>query len=324
MDASEFGLSNADFGLPPDADQGHTTDSAAMFALASQGALVEQQIRSRGAPRVPQPQQVYQQPVCAQPPANPALADIEHRLGLAGYYRALLEQPIFETDEEDAFLVEDEIRVFILGRLGELLGTARPAPAAPQLPFTPQQLRALSLLADALLKRQQQPAPETKPADAIQQVTEPVLSVVPSPTQNEPPTPPLPPQVVPRSPRAPRVRANAGPRQVVVPPVATPQFQQTPLPTIQQSRVIPRPARRGSQRAAGQGAVIPPAPVDRDPGRRSESGDPHALTYVDEQGEAPILPLRMPVGAAYTAITAMKAGETAASIARSGGIVHRE
>src|SRR4051812_16671785 len=109
MDPSEYGLTNQDFGLP-DENGGTVTDPSAMLMLASQGAALEHQMRSRAqvspVPR-PRPPMPAPQPVSAQPASNSALDAIERRLNLASYYRALLEQPIFETDDEDALLVED-------------------------------------------------------------------------------------------------------------------------------------------------------------------------------------------------------------------------
>jgi hypothetical protein len=358
MDPSEYGLSNADFGLPPENDGAPATDSAAMFALASQGAAIEQQmragVRAPAAVPVPGPQPV-QHPVYAQAPAvDNALNAIERRLNLAGYYRALLEQPIFETDDEDALLVEDEIRAFIFERLSDLLGTSKPKPqpAPPpqvKLPFNPQQVQALTAIADALLAKKQAAAAPPAPAPApAAPVAQPVRRAAPQPPppapaaeeqgeeqpqeqdepqeqpQEEAAPPPPPPPPAPAVRGAPRVRANRGPRQAMVAPVAVAQqpAMAQPAPSQPQGPVVPRPARRGAPRAAPR-AIVPPPPVERDPGRRAEA-EGRALVYVDENGQPPVLPLAMPTGAAMTAITAAKASETAASIARSGGIVHRE
>lgn len=362
MDPSEIGLTNAEFGLPDDneeASSGAMDPALQLQAMAQQGALIEQQARSRQIPQRAQSvyQQTYAQPQRPQqPPVNPALADIESRLGRASYYRALIDQPIFQEDDqgyiaEEALVVEDEIRVFILERLGELLGTARPKAAVqpalkPQ--FNPQQAQALSLFADAMLKKQQaaaNPAPQQAPQRAAPvqqpqrlqvQPSEPqeappaayeppqeLRQEAPPPPPYQPPPPPQQPAVRTRSVRQPQVRSNTGPQRVSVAPVMNQQPPAPPPPPVPAPPSVPRPVRRGSvappQTPAGRRPIQVAPQEERLAGRRSEASG-EALVYTDENGQPPILPLPMPQGSQMTAVTTMKASETAASIARGGGV----
>lgn len=101
------------------------------------------------------------------------LSEVEKRLARAQYYHALLNQEIFEGDHSEAAqVIVEEIRQFIRGRLGVLLGVSAEVPAQkPAKPvFEEDEAQILRQLARKLLKKPQlmeapPPAPTVKKAE---------------------------------------------------------------------------------------------------------------------------------------------------------------
>lgn len=85
---------------------------------------------------------------------DPELADVDLRLQVADYYRAILKHEFFDTDTVAAERVDREIRTFIRERLEVLLGLRDPSEptAAPTL-FDDDEVTALKALAAKVLQR---------------------------------------------------------------------------------------------------------------------------------------------------------------------------
>jgi hypothetical protein len=83
------------------------------------------------------------------------LEDVEKRLEVAGLYRLLLKDRIFEEDSAAARQVEGRIRRFVKDELKSLLGLAQPTAIAPPhlSSLTPERIQALVQLADKVLEK---------------------------------------------------------------------------------------------------------------------------------------------------------------------------
>lgn len=274
-----MGFDPEELGQPPE-DTSEPLTAEALFAMAGLTMPAAAAATPRAAPRTTaQAQAIARQAALRQAQlqaaarvANP-FDEIDERLSLASYYRAVLEQPLFDEANEFAELVEQEVRQFIMDRLGDLLGTSKPKPPVEvRLPFTPAEVNALRLFAQALLTKQPSIAKAALPS-----------APAPEPQVAEDPPPP-PPQRV--APKAPRVRRARGPQAPEVAPAPPP-----PPPPAPRRALAPR-----TQRPAR------PAPVP----------EPEVEEPVEpEQPEAPdIKPVPMPRGEAYTQATAMNAALT--------------
>jgi hypothetical protein len=97
------------------------------------------------------------------------LGAIDSRLQLASYYRALLEQSLFDSVDDFSSLVEKEVRDFIVSRLKALVGTAGQPKPVEVKQFSDQEAVALRTFAKALLARQANPIPQMSPPQSVPQ-----------------------------------------------------------------------------------------------------------------------------------------------------------
>lgn len=152
------------------------------------------------------------------------MSEADRRIDLAGYYRELLASPIFENGDENAKIVEGEVRRFAMSRMEVLVGMKKegqttgfvPPPAKPL--FVEAEVQALKILARltpsivAQLK-----VFDARNIEVLQEVvasilkrrataetpvapTRPTIRVKPAPTPAPKPvsTPPAPPPAVPK------------------------------------------------------------------------------------------------------------------------------
>ncbi len=95
---------------------------------------------------------------------NETLTEVEVRLRKANYYRAVLDNPLFDNGDEIANEVEQEFRNFAISRLRNLLGMSVDAVSQPSA-FPPDEIEVLRLWAAKLLKKptMMQIEPASKP-----------------------------------------------------------------------------------------------------------------------------------------------------------------
>lgn len=85
------------------------------------------------------------------------MEDVDQRIEVAIAYRQLLKGDLFEVDTKETQIVQAEVRRFVRARAKELVGLAGPGPGpvAPPvvlpLPFSPEEITALKLLAQRLM-----------------------------------------------------------------------------------------------------------------------------------------------------------------------------
>jgi hypothetical protein len=106
---------------------------------------------------------------------DPELFDVDLKLEIAAYYRAILKHEFFDTSEDSpksAKIVDGEIRAFIKERLEHLLGV-RIAPTRQEvrLPFSEDEIGALKLLAAKVMKK-----PTLVTESPVKRMETPVLS----------------------------------------------------------------------------------------------------------------------------------------------------
>lgn len=150
------------------------------------------------------------------------MADVDLRLETADYYRSILSHEFFALDTEAAQTVHDEIRAFIRERLEVLLGIRgdNRLPVKVELPFDPEEVEALKLLASKVLR---------KPA-LVAATPEVELKKMPTPKSSSAPIPPRrtkpqmrkvpPPPVLPST--KPRTTPTVAPKQAVQAPKRKP------------------------------------------------------------------------------------------------------
>lgn len=146
--------------------------------------------------------------------------EIDKRLEVASYYQELRRGSLFTSNTEAARIVEREVRRFVQQRLEILVGMRAPEPVqapAAKLPFSDQQVTALLIWADRLLKKGDLPQVEpAKPEPTIRQATVPApIAVAPKVLREAPavvakPAPPAAPPPV-KKPAKPKVEAPAEP-----------------------------------------------------------------------------------------------------------------
>lgn len=170
-------MDNEAYGLPPEDQIQDELEN-----LQAQQAALSNQIKQQ---RQVQSQMRAQQRV--QQSAATPMDEIEYRLNLSTFYKAVLEQPLFGDDSGPfAATVEQEVRQFILGRLGDLLGTNKPK-VEVRSQFTDTEAKALKLMAQRLITPSQHPKelrvadPEYRAEPQIQPVVRPTVAPVKEP-----------------------------------------------------------------------------------------------------------------------------------------------
>jgi hypothetical protein len=169
------------------------------------------------------------QPVQRTKPPSP-LDEIEYRLGLARYYRALIEQPLFDEADQLSQVVQHEVSGFIMTRLGELLGTSQPKTPKSDT-FSQEEVVALKSFAKRLL------SPSAAPQVVAPQVASP---------------PPEPEPVVPSEPK---VRASRKPRSLDTATAKAQAPTNTAIRRNRRSEAADPPAAGSAEAPAG--AVLP-------------------------------------------------------------------
>lgn len=152
---------------------------------------------------------------------------VDQQLQQAQYYRLMLNDSFFDDDSPIARRVDKEIRTFVRGRLGVLMGVKQ-APAQPVAPvradFTPAQVGALQQLADKVLGMASKPAPAAPPPPAppaLKKVEVKPVAAAPEPVKKAPVV--VPPRLKNGKPQGPPPRPAAarpispGGKQPVVP-----------------------------------------------------------------------------------------------------------
>lgn len=234
---------------------------------------------------VPQPQPTKYQATRPIRQANP-LDEIESRLTLAQYYRAVLNQPLFSQNDAFSARVQSEVTEFVMGRMSELVGAGKkPGPGE----FSPEEVQALKALAQRLL------APEA------------VESASPGQTQ---PTP-GPSISAPRP--APRIAPRAIPAAPVVNPVTPPVEDEVDEGEVDEEAspevVRPPPVARKPRKPAKQ----PKTKVRK--AKPAKAAAPPPGPANPPSGYIPI-----PQGSQMSAVTQMRAMETVAAM-QEGSIV---
>lgn len=179
------------------------------------------------------------------PQVSQVRSEAVKRIQQAKLYETLLSNNLFapgSAEPEIQERVEAEIKEFVEGRLEELLGMRAPGAsaavpaAAAQLPFDAEQVEALTMVANRMLKRT--PALGSTPTPSIQPV-----QAEPTPVLNQP----------------------------VVTPVQAQPVMRAPVPTNQPPRPVPRPRR--APPAPARAAQPAHAPQPGRPSRRRPSGN---------------------------------------------------
>lgn len=180
-----------------------------------------------------------QSPEAAEESEEAALADVDLRLEIADYYRAILKHPFFDTTASAAKHVDREIRTFIRERLEVLLGLRGPRQpnVAAQFDdgevavlkalagFDENDVRALKVLAAKVLKKPalvtESPVVRRMPTPTVKK---PVEVSRPKPTVNKIPAPAPAPSTKPQPKPAPKkVQAKPQPK-----PAEKPQAKPAP------------------------------------------------------------------------------------------------
>jgi len=93
------------------------------------------------------------------------LSEVEKRLERAQYYNLILKEDLFDDDSESGKAVIEELREFIRGRLGVLLGLKHePRKEVPKPPpFDEDEIQALKAMAARVLKKPAILAPKPEP-----------------------------------------------------------------------------------------------------------------------------------------------------------------
>ena len=145
---------------------------------------------------------------------DPALQDVDLRLEIADYYRAILKHPFFDTSVAAAKLVDSEIRGFIRERLEVLLGLRSPRESTePVFQFTEEEAKALKIIAAKV---------NGKPS-----------LVTGGPSVNKMPTPTA------KKPTTPVVRPKPAVRKIPAPPPA-PSTKPAPKPAVAKKPEAPK------------------------------------------------------------------------------------
>lgn len=144
-----MGYDPTEYGLPDESD-GSDLDVNQLLLSAQRGEAVINQFRAQAAQTAQrQPPPRPGRPVASATQPVSARDLIKQRLRLASYYEAILEQPLFDNQDQYSVAVETEIRQFIENRLAELLGTKRQPEQGAS--FSDVEIRALKALAVRLL-----------------------------------------------------------------------------------------------------------------------------------------------------------------------------
>jgi hypothetical protein len=163
------------------------------------------------------------------------LDDIDARLKLAQYYRTILEQPLFDSPGDPyAHTVENEVRSFIMERMGVLVGATTPPPPAQ---FTAEEVASLKAIAKRLMSTEEEP--EQAP---------------PRPVVPAPPPPP--------KPQGPQVMRRSAPA-MTAPPPQPPVAVARPEPIVRQPATATRRPAAKPQKRGGRKTAPVPAPGGR-------------------------------------------------------------
>jgi hypothetical protein len=90
------------------------------------------------------------QPVAEKPRDRDPMSEAVRRIELAGYYRELINAPLFEQSDQNAIQVEQEIRSFVEERMQVLLGLkvdSRPLAPVVKPQFSEEEVASLKVLA---------------------------------------------------------------------------------------------------------------------------------------------------------------------------------
>jgi hypothetical protein len=176
-------------------------------------------------------QDLEQSPVVADSEEDPELQDVDLRLEIADYYRAILKHQFFDTSSAPAAKhVDKEIRGFVRERLEVLLGLRDPRVPEVVAQFDEDEVKALKIIA---AKVNGKPSLVTAPA--------PMVAKMPAPPTKKPVIPARPkPQVkkIPAPPPAPSSKPVAK-KPESKPAAAKPQPQKAPVQ--QKAKAPPKP-----------------------------------------------------------------------------------
>ena len=178
-----------------------------------------------------------------------SLADVDTRLEIADYYRAILRQSFFRAETATAKIVDREIRTFVRERLEILLGIRAKKEASPppvESPFDEEEVAALKLLAEKVIRR-----PTVLSAPQIRQVSPP-LPKKPTPVELAP-KPQL--RQVPAPAPAPRTRVVGRQRKEKAAPQPKPPPKPPPKPAADAEKQTVRSV-DGSEETLVEGAII--------------------------------------------------------------------
>lgn len=146
--------------------------------------------------------------------------ELDRRITLAKYYTEAIKTGIFEDNTPTARIVNREVAEFVRSRLRSLLGMDTPVPQQViqvqkvELPFTDDQIKALGLLADSVLKKQKPDEPKL----AVQKAT----PVEPPPIEVKRKVPPVAPQAKAKTPPStPTIAAPVQPAKQAPPKAKT-------------------------------------------------------------------------------------------------------
>jgi hypothetical protein len=154
------------------------------------------------------------------------LSEVEKRLRKANYYRAILENGIFDGEVTlEGEEVADEFREFAISRLRELMGLMAPKPPAEEqpFPFSKEEILALKLWANQLAGKAHLLQPSAPKPTRKAPVSQVALAAQPQPAPV--PTQVAPPPAPPKAPQQPQVRRMADPS---APRRPAPQRRQAP------------------------------------------------------------------------------------------------
>lgn len=151
---------------------------------------------------------------------DPELADVDLRLEVADYYRAILNHDFFSTESKAGEMVDREIRSFIRERLEVLLGLRDPRQPQVVMPFEEDEIAALKALAAKVLQKPGLMKTEERPA--VRKMPTPVPTAKPQARRPKPqarkvPAPRAAPSSKPRAVAKPRTDAPSAPKPTPAP-----------------------------------------------------------------------------------------------------------
>jgi hypothetical protein len=256
-----------EFGLPPDAF-GDTDDGESGPLMFTPPTASYPVARRPAAPQA-RPVAPVRQPT--------ALDEIEDKLALATYYRAVLSQPLFDDPSDPyAHRVQGEVSAFITTRMAELVGAGKPK---PQETLTDAEVKVLKYIAQNLggsevqalkhlAQRVLSAPPASAPAPARAYAPPPPPAAAPAEADDEPPAE--------DKPRAPRIRARKAPaapevQKAEAPSPAARRARKAQAPALGRDPLQGAPTQPVTHAPAGEGAPQP-IPMPRGPAME------HAMT----------------------------------------------